>query len=78
MKKFIYLIICIFIFNTKILSSELNLAPNAQSAILIENSTGKIIYNHRTNLKRIFAGEENKLNFSKKEKSEDKKEEKGE
>lgn len=37
-----------------------------------------VIYNHRTNLKRIFAGEENKLSFSKKEKSEEKKEEKGE
>ena len=52
MKKFIYLIICIFIFNTKILSSELNLAPNAQSAILIENSTGKIIYEKNMHEKR--------------------------
>ena len=37
-----------------------------------------VIYNHRTNLKRIFAGEENKLSFAKKDKAEDKKEEKGE
>ena len=37
-----------------------------------------VIYNHRTNLKRIFAGEENKLSFGKKDKAEDKKEEKGE
>ena len=35
-----------------------------------------VIYNHRTNLKRIFAGEENKLSFGKKDKAEDKKEEK--
>ena len=39
-------------FSTKILSSELNLAPNAQSAILIENSTGKIIYEKNIHEKR--------------------------
>lgn len=34
-----------------------------------------VVFNHRTNLKRIIAGNENKLNFNKKDSSDNKKEE---
>ena len=52
MKKIIFTIITIFIFIIKISANELNLAPNAQSAILIETSTKKIIYEKSIHEKR--------------------------
>ena len=44
MKKFLMLFICLFVFIPFIKAEEANLAKNAKSAILIEESTGKILY----------------------------------
>lgn len=52
MKRLVLLIISIFIFIPIVFSSELNLAQNAQSAILIETSTKKILYEKNIHEKR--------------------------
>lgn len=44
MKKILCLLICIYLLPINVLASPLDLAPNAKSAILIETSSDKIIY----------------------------------
>lgn len=52
MKKLLFISLLFFIFNLKIHANDLNLAPNAQSAILIEQSTKKILYEKDMHTKR--------------------------
>ena len=53
MKKFLICIICLFIFVPFVKGEESNvLAPNAKSAILIEESTGEILYEFNSHEKR--------------------------
>ena len=54
MKKILIVIICLFMFIPFINAEENNntLAPNAKSAILIESSTGEIIYEYNSHEKR--------------------------
>ena len=50
MKKILFIILCIFTFVLKASAQE-NLAPNSKSAILLETSTGKIIYENNSHEK---------------------------
>ena len=51
MKK-ILLIIITFLFVFKVSASEVDLAKNAKGAILVESTTGKVIYEKESNVKR--------------------------
>ena len=53
MKKIIFLFLMFMVFLTK--TSAVTLAPNAKSAILIEASTGEVIYKNNENIKRAPA-----------------------
>ena len=44
MKKILLIIVCLFIFKNNLIAKEVDLAKNAQSAILVETSTGEILY----------------------------------
>ncbi len=50
MKKIIFLILCFFFININVKAMD-NLAPNSKSAILLETSTGKIIYENNSHEK---------------------------
>lgn len=50
MKKILFIILCIFTFVLKASAQE-NLAPNSKSAILLETSTGKIVYENNSHEK---------------------------
>ena len=52
MKKILMSIICLFMFIPFIVAEENTLAPNSKSAILIESSTGEIIYEYNSHEKR--------------------------
>ena len=52
MKKILLIIICLLIFKNNLIGKELELAKNAQSAILIETSTGEILYEKNIHEKR--------------------------
>ena len=51
MKKFLFLFICSFLFISFIKGEENTLSKNAKSAILIEESTGEIIYEYNSHEK---------------------------
>ena len=51
MKKFVFVFICLLVFIPIIKSEEKTLASNAKSAILIETSTGKILYENNSHEK---------------------------
>ena len=51
MKKAFCLIVVLFCFIVKVSAEELNLAPNAKSAILLEASTGEIIFERNSHEK---------------------------
>lgn len=52
MKKVLFIIFLFIYFVINVNASEVDLAKNAASAILIETSTGKIIYEKDSNIKR--------------------------
>ena len=52
MKKVLFIIIFSFIFLCDIFASEVDLAKNAKSAILVESTTGKILYEKNKDEKR--------------------------
>lgn len=52
MKKILLIIICLFIFKNNLIAKEADLAKNAQSAILVETSTGEILYEKNIHEKR--------------------------
>ena len=52
MKKVLFIIIFSFIFLGDIFASEIDLAKNAKSAILVESTTGKILYEKNKDEKR--------------------------
>lgn len=52
MKKIILLIACVFLFNSNIKAEDNTLSPNSKSAILIESSTGEIIYEYNSHEKQ--------------------------
>ena len=56
MKKiWIFIFLILFIPITQVHGEELNLAENAKSAILIETSTGEILYQKNANEQRLIA-----------------------
>lgn len=52
MKKILLIIVCLFIFKNNFIAKEVDLAKNAQSAILVETSTGEILYEKNIHEKR--------------------------
>ena len=52
MKKILLIIVCLFIFKNNLIAKEVDLAKNAQSAILVETSTGEILYEKNIHEKR--------------------------
>lgn len=52
MKKILLIIVCLFIFKNNLIAKEADLAKNAQSAILVETSTGEILYEKNIHEKR--------------------------
>lgn len=51
MKKIVFIFLMMFCFSTVIVKAEEDIVPNAKSAILIEASTGKILYEKNTHEK---------------------------
>ncbi len=51
MKKIVFIFLMMFCFSTAIVKAEEDIVPNAKSAILIEASTGKILYEKNTHEK---------------------------
>lgn len=52
MKKFVFLFVSLFLFIPSVFAEDSNkLAPNAKSAILIETSTGKVLYENNSHEK---------------------------
>ena len=52
MKRYLIFFITLFCFFTVVKAEEINLAENAKSAILIEASTGEVIYSKNENERR--------------------------
>ncbi|MBQ9011711.1 MAG: D-alanyl-D-alanine carboxypeptidase, partial [Bacilli bacterium] len=55
MKKMLFVILCAFFIIPSISAEELKLAENAKSAILIEASTGKVLFEKNADEKRVPA-----------------------